>query len=131
MSNKILRFADFKNGNSLQDPKKHALTTKGDPKPKKEKSFDQVKRSNLGQLTVTQPAYSKSVQDPIMEGVIEDNTVKIDDLKIQLSKLTKVFKLMSSGNFDVIKLSKDFDSCETENDIESLYQQYITSEEQK
>ena len=42
-----------------------------------------------------------------------------------------VFKLMSSGNFDVIKLSKDFDSCETENDIESLYQQYITSEEQK
>ena len=45
--------------------------------------------------------------------------------------MTKVFKLMSSGNFDVIKLSKDFDSCETENDIESLYQQYITSEEQK
>ena len=89
MSNKILKFADFKNGNPLQEPKKHALTTKGDPKPKKEKSFDQVKRSNLGQLTVTQPAYSKTVKDPIMEGVIEDNTVKIDDLKIQLSKLSQ------------------------------------------
>ena len=87
MSNKILKFADFKNGNPLQEPKKHALTTKGEPKPKKEKSFDQVKRSNLGQLTVTQPAYSKTVKDPIMEGVIENNTVKIDDLKIQLSNL--------------------------------------------
>ena len=40
MSNKILKFADFKNGNPLQEPKKHALTTKGEPKPKKEKSFD-------------------------------------------------------------------------------------------
>ena len=89
MSNKILKFADFKNGNPLQEPKKHALTTKGEPKPKKEKSLDQVKRSNLGQLTVTQPAYSKTVKDPIMEGVIEDNTVKIDDLKIQLSKLSQ------------------------------------------
>jgi hypothetical protein len=88
MSNKILKFADFKNGNPLQEPKKHALTTKGEPKPKKEKSFDQVKRSNLGQLTVTQPNYSKTVKDPIMEGVIEDNTLKIDDLKIQLSKLS-------------------------------------------
>jgi hypothetical protein len=88
MSNKILKFADFKNGNPLQEPKKHALTTKGEPKPKKEKSLDQVKRSKLGQLTVTQPNYSKTVKDPIMEGVIEDNTVKIDDLKIQLSKLS-------------------------------------------
>ena len=88
MSNTILKFADFKKGNPLQEPKKHALTTKGEPKPKKEKSFDQVKRSNLGQLTVTQPNYSKTVKDPIMEGVIEDNTLKIDDLKIQLSKLS-------------------------------------------
>ena len=88
MSNKILKFADFKNGNPLQEPKKHALTTKGEPKPKKEKSLDQVKRSKLGQLTVTQPNYSKTVKDPIMEGVIEDNTLKIDDLKIQLSKLS-------------------------------------------
>ena len=87
MSNKILKFADFKNGNPLQEPKKHALTTKGEPKPKKEKSLDQVKRSKLGQLTVTQPAYSKTVKDPIMEGLIEKNTVKIDDLKIQLSNL--------------------------------------------
>ena len=87
MSNKILKFADFINGNPLQEPKKHALTTKGEPKPKKEKSLDQVKRSKLGQLTVTQPAYSKTVKDPIMEGLIEKNTVKIDDLKIQLSNL--------------------------------------------
>lgn len=60
MSNKILRFADFKNGNSLQDPKKHALKTKGESKPKKEKSIDPIKRSNLGKLTVTQPRYSKT-----------------------------------------------------------------------
>lgn len=63
--------------------------------------------------------------------IIQEQENEIGQYKIQLSKLTKVFKLMSSGNFDVIKLSKDFDSCETENDIESLYQQYITSEEQK
>ena len=60
MSNKILKFADFKNGNPLQEPKKHALTTKGEPNPKKEKSIDQVKKSNLGKLTVTQPRYSKT-----------------------------------------------------------------------
>ena len=42
MSNKILKFADFKNGNPLQEPKKHALTTKGEPKPKKEKSLETI-----------------------------------------------------------------------------------------
>ena len=45
--------------------------------------------------------------------------------------MTKVFKLMSSGSFDIFKLSEEFDSCETENEIESLYQQYITKEVQK
>jgi len=90
MSNKILKFADFKNGNPLQEPKKHALTTKGEPKPKKEKSFDQVKRSNLGQLTVTQPAYSKTVKDPIMEGVIEDDTANLAKLNLELAGLNKL-----------------------------------------
>lgn len=90
MSNKILKFADFKNGNPLQDPKKHALTTKGEPKPKKEKSLDQVKRSKLGQLTVTQPAYSKTVKNPIMEGVIEDDSATLATLKLELAGLNKL-----------------------------------------
>ena len=86
MSNKILKFADFKNGNPLQDPKKHALTTKGEPKPKKEKSFDQVKRSNLGQLTVTQPAYSKTqkIDESIESLAIQ---VEIDELNVKLKEL--------------------------------------------
>jgi len=90
MNNKILKFADFKNGNPLQEPKKHALTTKGEPKPKKEKSLDQVKRSKLGQLTVTQPAYSKTVKDPIMEGVIEDDTANLAKLNLELAGLNKL-----------------------------------------
>ena len=86
MSNKILKFADFKNGNPLQEPKKHALTTKGEPKPKKEKSFDQVKRSNLGQLTVTQPNYSKTqkVDESIESLAIQ---VEIDKINIELGGL--------------------------------------------
>ena len=86
MSNKILKFADFKNGNPLQDPKKHALTTKGEPKPKKEKSFDQVKRSNLGQLTVTQPTYSKTqkIDESIESLAIQ---VEIDKINIELGGL--------------------------------------------
>jgi hypothetical protein len=79
MSNKILKFADFKNGNPLQEPKKHALTTKGEPKPKKEKSFDQVKRSNLGQLTVTQPDYSKTQK--------VDESVELTDLEFQIANV--------------------------------------------
>ena len=90
MSNKILKFADFKNGNPLQEPKKHGLTTKGEPKPKKEKSLDQVKRSKLGQLTVTQPYYSKTVKDPIMEGVIEDDSATLATLKLELAGLNKL-----------------------------------------
>ena len=86
MSNKILKFADFKNGNPLQEPKKHALTTKGEPKPKKEKSFDQVKRSNLGQLTVTQPNYSKTqkIDESIESLAIQ---VEIDKINIELKGL--------------------------------------------
>ena len=90
MSNKILKFADFKNGNPLQEPKKHALTTKGEPKPKKEKSLDQVKRSKLGQLTVTQPAYSKTVKDPIMEGMVEDEVAELAKFKLELAELNKL-----------------------------------------
>jgi len=86
MSNKILKFADFKNGNPLQEPKKHALTTKGEPKPKKEKSFDQVKRSNLGQLTVTQPDYSKTQKiDESVESLAIQ--VEIDKINIELKGL--------------------------------------------
>ena len=86
MSNKILKFADFKNGNPLQVPKKHALTTKGEPKPKKEKSLDQVKRSNLGQLTVTQPDYSKtqkideSVESLAIQGEIDKINIELKGL---------------------------------------------------
>ena len=88
MSNKILKFADFKNGNPLQEPKKHALTTKGEPKPKKEKSFDQVKRSNLGQLTVTQPDYSKTKKiDEAVTAEIQKVQVEIDELNVKLGEL--------------------------------------------
>ena len=100
MSNKILKFADFKNGNPLQDPKKHALTTKGEPKPKKEKSLDQVKRSKLGQLTVTQPAYSKTVKDPIMEGMVEDDSATLAKFKLELAELNK------SNPTDIATLTK-------------------------
>ena len=88
MSNKILKFADFKNGNPLQEPKKHALTTKGEPKPKKEKSFDQVKRSNLGQLTVTQPDYSKTKNiDEAVSAEVQEVQVEIDELNVKLGEL--------------------------------------------
>ena len=88
MSNKILNFADFKNGNPLQEPKKHALTTKGEPKPKKEKSFDQVKRSNLGQLTVTQPDYSKTQKvDEAASAETLAIQVEIDELNVKLKEL--------------------------------------------
>ena len=88
MSNKILKFADFKNGNPLQEPKKHALTTKGEPKPKKEKSFDQVKRSNLGQLTVTQPDYSKTQKvDEAASAETLAIQVEIDELNVKLKEL--------------------------------------------
>ena len=88
MSNKILKFADFKNGNPLQEPKKHALTTKGEPKPKKEKSFDQVKRSNLGQLTVTQPDYSKTQKvDEAASAETLAIQVEIDELNVKLNEL--------------------------------------------
>ena len=100
MSNKILKFADFKSGNPLQEPKKHVLTTKGEPKPKKEKSLDQVKRSKLGQLTVTQPAYSKTVKDPIMEGVIENDSATLAKLKLELAGLNK------SNPTDIATLTK-------------------------
>ena len=100
MSNKILKFADFKNGNPLQEPKKHALTTKGEPKPKKEKSLDQVKRSKLGQLTVTQPAYSKTVKDPIMEGMVEDEVAELAKFKLELAELNK------SNPTDIATLTK-------------------------
>jgi uncharacterized coiled-coil DUF342 family protein len=88
MSNKILKFADFKNGNPLQEPKKHALTTKGEPKPKKEKSFDQVKRSNLGQLTVTQPDYSKTQKvDEAVTAEVQAVQVEIDKLEVKIAEL--------------------------------------------
>jgi hypothetical protein len=88
MSNKILKFADFKNGNPLQEPKKHALTTKGEPKPKKEKSFDQVKRSNLGQLTVTQPDYSKTQKiDEAASAEALEIQVQIDELNVKIAEL--------------------------------------------
>lgn len=88
MSNKILKFADFKNGNPLQEPKKHALTTKGEPKPKKDKSLDQIKRSNLGQLTVTQPDYSKTQKvDEAASTEALAIQVQIDEINVELKSL--------------------------------------------
>ena len=88
MSNKILNFKDFKTGGKLSDPKT-ATGVKAAESVKKEKSIDQVKRANLTHPKITLPDYSKTVKNPIMEGTIEDNTVKIDDLKIQLKNLNQ------------------------------------------
>ncbi|CAB4218916.1 hypothetical protein UFOVP1604_54 [uncultured Caudovirales phage] len=88
MSNKILNFKDFKTGGKLSDPKT-ATSVKAAESVKKEKSIDQVKRADLTHPKITVPDYSKTVKNPVMEGVVEDNHVKIDDLKIQLSKLSQ------------------------------------------
>jgi len=72
---------------------------------------------------------NKNIEDLIR--IIQEQENEIKQYKLQSSKLTKVFKLMCIGDFDVYKLSVDFDSCETENEIESLYQKYITNEPQK
>jgi hypothetical protein len=88
MSNKLLNFKEFTTGGKLSDPQ---TATKVDAvdSVKKEKSIDQVKRADLTHPKITLPDYSKTVKNPIMEGVIEDTHVKIDDLKIQLSKLNQ------------------------------------------
>jgi len=88
MSNKILNFKDFKTGGKLSDPKTATSVKAADP-VKKEKSIDQVKRADLTHPKITVPDYSKTVKTPVMEGVIEDTQVKIDDLKLQLSKLSQ------------------------------------------
>jgi hypothetical protein len=122
MSNKILKFADFKNGNPLQEPKKHALTTKGEPKPKKEKSFDQVKRSKLGQLTVTQPDYSKTqkVDESIESLAIQ---VEIDKINIELGGLDPKAAGYAAKKFEldtkVLDLTKKMVS-QTETDAKAI-----------
>jgi hypothetical protein len=68
---------------------------------------------------------NKNIEDLIR--IIQEQENEIEQYKLQSSKLTKVFKLMSKGGFNVFKLSEEFDSCETENEIESLYQKYITN----
>jgi hypothetical protein len=86
MSNKILNFDAFVKGPKLNDPKT-ALSVKPADGVHMEKSIDQVKRLNLGKLDVNEPDYSKTVSNPVMEGTVEDNQVKIDDLNIQLKNL--------------------------------------------
>ena len=89
MKNRLLKFDEFKNGNTLVEPKKHALAVKPADPVKKEKTIDQVKKADLTPLDTNEPDYSKTVKNPVMEGIVEDNHVKIDDLKIQLSKLNQ------------------------------------------
>lgn len=89
MKNRLLKFDEFKNGNTLVEPKKHALAVKLADPVKKEKTIDQVKKADLTPLDTNEPDYSKTVKNPVMEGIVEDNHVKIDDLKIQLSKLNQ------------------------------------------
>lgn len=88
MSNKLLNFDAFTKGPKLNDPKK-ALDVKAVDPVKKEKSIDQVKKLNLGKLDVNEPDYTKTVENPVMEGTVEDNQVKIDDINLQISKLDK------------------------------------------
>ena len=87
MKNRLLKFDEFKNGNTLVEPKKHALAVKLADPVKKEKTIDQVKKADLTPLDTNEPDYSKTVKNPVMEGIVEDNHVKIDDLKIDVKDM--------------------------------------------
>jgi hypothetical protein len=76
MSNKILKFNDFKTGGKLSDPKTATSVKAADP-VKKEKSIDQVKRADLTHPKITLPDYSKVAKTPIQESSA-DTQAQID-----------------------------------------------------
>lgn len=86
MKNRILKFDDFKKGNELVDPKKHALDVKPADPVKKEKTIDQVKRANLTPLDTTEPDYSKTQKIDESTKALEIQ-VEIDNINIDLKKL--------------------------------------------
>ena len=86
MKNRILKFDDFKKGNELVDPKKHALDVKPADQVKKEKTIDQVKRANLTPLDTTEPDYSKTQKIDESTKALEIQ-VEIDNINIELKKL--------------------------------------------
>ena len=86
MSSTLLKFNDFIKGPKLDDPKT-AMDVKPAEHLKKEKSIVQIKKLNLSKLDVNEPDYTKTVENPIQEGVVEDTQVKIDDINLQISKL--------------------------------------------
>lgn len=86
MKNRLLKFDEFKKGNNLVEPKKHALAVKPADPVKKEKTIDQVKRADLTPLDTTEPDYSKTVK-------VDESTaslaiqVEIDKINAELKKL--------------------------------------------
>jgi hypothetical protein len=62
MKNRLLKFDEFKNGNTLVEPKKHALAVKPADPVKREKTIDQVKKADLTPLDTNEPDYSKTVK---------------------------------------------------------------------
>jgi hypothetical protein len=86
MKNRLLKFDEFKNGNTLVEPKKHALAVKPADPVKKEKTIDQVKKADLTPLDTNEPDYSKTVK-------VDESTasltiqVEIDKLNAELKKL--------------------------------------------
>lgn len=76
MSDKILKFNEFTKGPGLNDPSKHALTTKVGP-IKKEKVLDQVKRADLTISKISEPDYTKTTEVALKESSA-DTQAEID-----------------------------------------------------
>ena len=86
MKNRLLKFDEFKNGNTLVEPKKHALAVKPADPVKKEKTIDQVKKADLTPLDTNEPDYSKTVK--VDESTASQNIqVEIDKINVELKKL--------------------------------------------
>lgn len=86
MKNRLLKFDEFKNGNTLVEPKKHALAVKPADPVKKEKTIDQVKKADLTPLDTNEPDYSKTVKvDESTAALAIQN--EFDKINLELKKL--------------------------------------------
>lgn len=110
MKNRLLKFDEFKNGNTLVEPKKHALAVKPADPVKKEKTIDQVKKANLTPLDTTEPDYSKTVK-------VDESTaalaiqVEVDKINLELKKVdpTDAVKKLDLDT-KLLALSKQLDA---------------------
>lgn len=105
MRNRLLKFADFKQGNSAQDPKKQMDSAGGFPKKEKEKTFDQVKRAKLSQLNKSEPDYSKVKK--IDEGAIDD----LAKVNAQIADLDKQIAALGTKKAELDKTKAQLDAA--------------------